>query len=171
MIVGGWYVQTAAVWHWYLPSCIYMWLFLNMFYFNYLFPFLFVYFFNLVSINWTDSWTIPVCPNRIVLEPFQQGIGHNDSCGRPAAGPDAFGPNLARPSRSGPGRLCTIHLLSGLLWKSRIKCRKLNPLYTIRPNCGCTLAVTAINCRYQNASKSDQPCLLGPRRFKRTFTL
>ena len=24
MIVGRWYVQLAAIWHWYLPLCIYM---------------------------------------------------------------------------------------------------------------------------------------------------
>ena len=24
MIVGMWYVQLAAVWHWYLPLCIYI---------------------------------------------------------------------------------------------------------------------------------------------------
>ena len=28
MIVGRWYVQLAAVWHWYLPLCIYVNLFL-----------------------------------------------------------------------------------------------------------------------------------------------
>ena len=24
MIVGRWYVQLAAIWHWYLPLCIYI---------------------------------------------------------------------------------------------------------------------------------------------------
>ena len=46
MIVGRWYVQLAAVWHWYLPLCIYI---KN----NYIASVhaVFIFFFNLVSVN------------------------------------------------------------------------------------------------------------------------
>ena len=48
MIVGRWYVQLAAIWHWYLSWCIYITVF------NFLLclsiPF-FIFFFNLVSMN------------------------------------------------------------------------------------------------------------------------
>ena len=42
-----WYVQLAAIWHWYLPSCIYI----TVFILYCVCPFLFMFFFNLVSIN------------------------------------------------------------------------------------------------------------------------
>ena len=31
MIVGRWYVQLAAIWHWYLPSCSYITFFIFLF--------------------------------------------------------------------------------------------------------------------------------------------
>ena len=48
MIVGRWYVQLAAIWHWYLPLCIYIIFF--KFYIVSVLSF-FIFFFNLVSIN------------------------------------------------------------------------------------------------------------------------
>ena len=48
MIVGRWYVQFAAIWHWYLPLCIYI-IFLN-FILRLSIP-SFIFFFTLVSIN------------------------------------------------------------------------------------------------------------------------
>ena len=56
---GRWYAQLAAIWHWYLPLCIYITFFILycvcpfFFFFSFLL-FFFVYcivFFNLVSIN------------------------------------------------------------------------------------------------------------------------
>ena len=45
MIVGRWYVQLAATWHWYLPLGIYM-------IFNLFIVSVHSFFFNLVSIRW-----------------------------------------------------------------------------------------------------------------------
>ena len=59
MIVGRWYVQLAAIWHWYLPLCIYI-TFSNFICLS--IPF-FIFFFNLVSINQTEWSTIPACPS------------------------------------------------------------------------------------------------------------
>ena len=57
---GRWYVQLSAIWHWYLPLCIYR----TLFFLNYIHPFLFlILFFNLVSINWTEWSTISACPS------------------------------------------------------------------------------------------------------------
>ena len=61
MIVGRWYVQLAAIWHWYLPLCIYIT------FFNFILclsiPFFYIYFFNLVTINQTEWSAIPACPS------------------------------------------------------------------------------------------------------------
>ena len=48
MIVGRWYVQLAAVWHCYLPLCIYITFFYFILYLS--IPF-FVFFSDLVLIN------------------------------------------------------------------------------------------------------------------------
>ena len=40
MIVGRWYVQLAAIWHWYLPLCIFIYI--------YCVDFFFIFFCNLV---------------------------------------------------------------------------------------------------------------------------
>ena len=48
MIVGWWYVQLAAIWHWYLPLCIYITFIL--FYIASVNSF-FIIFFNLVLID------------------------------------------------------------------------------------------------------------------------
>ena len=45
MIVGRWHAQLAAVWHWYLPLCIYITVF------NFIVYLSIFFFFNLVSIN------------------------------------------------------------------------------------------------------------------------
>ena len=52
MIVGRWYVQLAAVWHWYLPLRIYI-TFCFVFCFDIVsvHSFLKIFFFNLVSIR------------------------------------------------------------------------------------------------------------------------
>ena len=54
---GRWYVQLAAIGHWYLPLCIDITLL------NFVSPFHFVSFFSLVSINQTEQSTIPACPS------------------------------------------------------------------------------------------------------------
>ena len=46
--VGRWYVQLAAIWHWYLPLCIYVTFFLFDIVSVHSF---FICFFNLVSMN------------------------------------------------------------------------------------------------------------------------
>ena len=53
MIVGRWYVQLAAIWHWYLPLCIYI-TFLILYD---VCPFLFIFFrgFNLSGIDKLDG--------------------------------------------------------------------------------------------------------------------
>ena len=53
MIVGRWYVQLAAVWHFYLPLCIYIFLFYivsvhSFFFFSFFFFFFFYFFFLLL---------------------------------------------------------------------------------------------------------------------------
>ena len=49
MIVGRWYVQLAAIWHWYLPLCINLY---NIFKFYIVSVHSFIiFFFNLVLIN------------------------------------------------------------------------------------------------------------------------
>ena len=50
MIVGRWYVLLAAVWHWYLPLCIYLTFFNFVFYLS--IPFLY---FSLTSIDKLDG--------------------------------------------------------------------------------------------------------------------
>ena len=47
MIFGRWYLQLAAIWRWYLPLCIYI----KIIKIYCVCPFLFIFFFNLVSIN------------------------------------------------------------------------------------------------------------------------
>ena len=56
-----WYVQLAAIWHWYLPFYIYFIyiLFLSI-------PFL-DFLLNLVATNRTDWLTLPACPRFCVL--------------------------------------------------------------------------------------------------------
>ena len=68
MIVGRWYVQLPAIWHWYLPLTIYI-TFLN-FVLHLSIPSSFSsslktnkLFFNLVSINQTEWSTISACPS------------------------------------------------------------------------------------------------------------
>ena len=57
MIVGRWCVQLAAIWHWYLPLCIYK---------KYVFlPY--ILFFNLVFINQIKWSTIPACPSFVCI--------------------------------------------------------------------------------------------------------
>ena len=66
MIAGQWYVQHAAIWHWYLPLCVYIFveivLFLSI-------PF-FIQLLNLKSINLMKSM-IPACPGPTCF--FEQG--------------------------------------------------------------------------------------------------
>ena len=50
--VGRWYVQLAAIWHWYLPLCIYITLKKNDIVSVHSF---FVYFFNLSGIDKLDG--------------------------------------------------------------------------------------------------------------------
>ena len=78
-----------------------------------------------------------------------------------ASRPDAFGQTLTRPPRSDPGRFCVICSMPSLEKRNRIECGKSDQAYTIRPDSGCTLAVTAKTGRNQNASGSDPACLLG----------
>ena len=72
MIVGGWYAQIAAIWHWYLPLCIYVMLFL--FFIVAFHPFFLSFFFNLVLISEMETeWsTIPACPSLMCS--FDRGI-------------------------------------------------------------------------------------------------
>ena len=60
MIVGRWYVQLSAIWHWYLPLSIYIT------FFNFVLcsciPF-FILFFNLVLINQMEWTIISACPS------------------------------------------------------------------------------------------------------------
>ena len=60
MIVGRWYVQLSAIWHWYLPlsSYITFFKFCIMFIHSFL-----TLFFNRVSINQTEWLTITACPS------------------------------------------------------------------------------------------------------------
>ena len=57
---GWWYVQLAAIWHWYLPLCIYIT------FFNFILclsiPFLY-FSLTLVTINYTELSAIPACPS------------------------------------------------------------------------------------------------------------
>ena len=78
-----------------------------------------------------------------------------------ASRPDAFGKTLTRPSRSDLGRFYhnMIHFFFGKTELNRM--REVGSAYTTRPDSGCTLAVMAISGHNQNASWSDQACLLG----------
>ena len=87
-----------------------------------------------------------------------QTLGPMIPAHRLASGPDVFGQTLTRPSRSDPGRFCTIWSMSSLEKWSWNGCGKSDPAYTIWPDSGCTLAITGRN---QNASRSDPACLLG----------
>ena len=62
---------------------------------------------------------------------------------RTASGPDAFGPNLTRPSRSYPGRFCTMWSGPSFEERSRIRCGKSDPAYMVRPDSGCMPGVMA----------------------------
>ena len=59
MIVGRWYVQLAAIWHWYLSLCIYITFIL--FYIVSVHSFFKYFFVNLVLINETEGLTVPAC--------------------------------------------------------------------------------------------------------------
>ena len=60
MIVGRWYVQLAAIWHWYLPLYIYIiFVYFILCMVNRCIPFVYIIF-NLVSIEWS---TIPASPS------------------------------------------------------------------------------------------------------------
>ena len=59
MIVGRWDVQLAAIWHCYLPLCIYIFKFI--FYFL-LCPFFYIYF-SKPGIDKLEWSTIPACPS------------------------------------------------------------------------------------------------------------
>ena len=78
-----------------------------------------------------------------------------------ASRPDAFGQTLTRPSRSDPGRFCVIWSMPSSEKRSWNGCGKSDPVYTIQPDSGCTLAVMAITGRNQNTSGSDPAFLLG----------
>ena len=60
MMVGRWYVQLAAIWHWYLPLCIYLSILYvknkkNLSFFLLVSAHSFcIFFFNLVKINQTE---------------------------------------------------------------------------------------------------------------------
>ena len=72
-VVGRWYGQLAAIWHWYLPLII-MHKFILIFNFFILclsIPF-FIFFFNLVSINLMEWSVIPACPSLMCS--FNRGI-------------------------------------------------------------------------------------------------
>ena len=56
MVVGKWYVQFAAIWHWYLLLCIYMILLL-------FWPIPSFLCFNLVSIGQLELSIIPAYPS------------------------------------------------------------------------------------------------------------
>ena len=53
-----------------------------------------------------------------------------------------FGKTLTRPSRADPGQFCTIRSGPSLKELNWMECRKSDPAYMIRPNCGCMLTVT-----------------------------
>ena len=71
--------------------------------------------------------------------------------------PDEFGQTLTRPSRSDPGRFCTVWSIPSLEKSVTEK----DAGSRIRADSGCTLVVVAIAGRNQNASGSDPACLLG----------
>ena len=82
---------------------------------------------------------------------WETGSGPVDSCQKPgpvmpahqlAFRPDECSQTLARPSRSDPGRFCIVWPMPSLekqIWKGY---GKSDLAYTIRPDYGCTLAVT-----------------------------
>ena len=70
MIVGRWYVQPAAIWHWYLPLCIYI-TFLKVYIVSVHSFLSFFFFFNMISINLTAWSTIPAC--SILMCSFNRG--------------------------------------------------------------------------------------------------
>ena len=53
------YVSLAAIWHWYLSSCIYI----LIYHINCFCPFLSTLFLNLIWINYPEWSTIPACPS------------------------------------------------------------------------------------------------------------
>ena len=75
--------------------------------------------------------------------------------------PDAFGQTLTRSSRSDAGQFCTIWTMPSLEKRNWIGCRKSDQAHTTWPDCGCTLAVSALTGCIQNASGWDPACLLG----------
>ena len=112
----------------------------------------------------------PSLEERIRVWKWEIGYGLVAFCQEPgpiilahrlASGPDAFGQNLTRPSRSDPRRFCTIWPRPSLETRNRIRCGKSELAYTFCHDSGCTLAVMAITGRNQNASESDPACLLG----------
>ena len=104
---------------------------------------------NLVSKSGTGSGPVASCQ-----KPGQMILAH-----QLASGPDAFDQTLTRPSRSDPGRFCTIWSTPSLEKRSWNGCGKSDPAYTIRPDSGCTQAVMATTGRNQIASGSDPACL------------
>ena len=60
MIVGRWHVQLAAIWHWNLPLCIYVNLFLFLSFLS--IPF---YIFLEPGIDRLEWLTIPICPSLL----------------------------------------------------------------------------------------------------------
>ena len=58
--------------------------------------------------------------------------------------PDVFGQILTKPSRSGPGRFCTIWSVPSLEKQNWNRCGKSDPAYTIQPDSDCMLAIKAI---------------------------
>ena len=73
---------------------------------------------------------------------------------RLASGQDPFGQNVTRSSRtrSVPSRFCTVWSGPPLEEWNRIGCGKSDPAYTMRLDSGCTLDVTVLGGRNQNAS-------------------
>ena len=101
---------------------------------------------------------------------WETGSGPVASCQKPgpmipahqlASWPDVFGQTLTRPSRSNPGQFCAIWFVPSLEKRNRNRCRKLDLAYTMRPDSGCTLAITAVTGWNQNASGLAPACLLG----------
>ena len=85
------------------------------------------------------------------LVAFCQNPGPMVLAHRLASRPDAFGQNLTRPSRSDPGRFCTVWPIPSLETTELKRMREVGSgIYTIRPDFGCTLAVMAITSRNQN---------------------
>ena len=60
MTVGRWYVQLGAIWHWYLPLCIYI---RFLIFIVSVHSFKKIFLFNLVLINSMEWYMIPACPS------------------------------------------------------------------------------------------------------------